>query len=347
MKKYFPLDLLKVCATLVIMFHHFFIYSAIEYINLTAISEFTSLISDKGRLAVQCFLVIGGFLVVGSLTTTNETKVVKLAAKRYIRLAPKLGIALFFVISITYFYQNHLLDKPWVSKLPTLELLLAHFFLVQDILGMPALSAGVWYVAIDFQLFIAAILLLRFINSKEVIGGLLFFLIIFSATRTSKTSDLDAYFIYYFYSYGLGMLAYMTKKSALNKFLFIFAQIILLIKGITEYDIRYIASFCTAFVFFLPNPSTFRVSELSKLAFKSIQYFSNISYSVFIGHFPMIIFLAANKTKYAFEINKDSDLFIYLAAYFFGTLVIAETIEFLHAIIFSQTKYRSEAASIK
>ena len=38
--------------------------------------------------------------------------------------------------------------------------LLAHAFLLQDLLDQEALSAGVWYVAIDFQLFAVTVILL-------------------------------------------------------------------------------------------------------------------------------------------------------------------------------------------
>jgi hypothetical protein len=47
-----------------------------------------------------------------------------------------------------------------ISAAPDLGQLLAHVLLLHDLLDQEALSAGVWYVAIDFQLFALAILLL-------------------------------------------------------------------------------------------------------------------------------------------------------------------------------------------
>src|SRR5659263_202789 len=50
-------------------------------------------------------------------------------------------------------------DHPSVSAAPTLLQVLAHVLLLQDVTGQEALSAGVWYVAIDLQLFAMSVLI--------------------------------------------------------------------------------------------------------------------------------------------------------------------------------------------
>lgn len=52
------------------------------------------------------------------------------------------------------------LDHPSVPAEPSLPRLLANALMLQDVVGEEALSAGVWYVAIDFQLFVFSALLL-------------------------------------------------------------------------------------------------------------------------------------------------------------------------------------------
>ena len=47
-----------------------------------------------------------------------------------------------------------------IPDAPDILQLLAHALLLQDLLDQEALSAGVWYVAIDFQLFALAVTLL-------------------------------------------------------------------------------------------------------------------------------------------------------------------------------------------
>jgi hypothetical protein len=51
------------------------------------------------------------------------------------------------------------LDEEVVPASPTLGQLIAHGLLLQDLLGYESLSTGVWYVAIDFQLFVLALAL--------------------------------------------------------------------------------------------------------------------------------------------------------------------------------------------
>jgi hypothetical protein len=47
--------------------------------------------------------------------------------------------------------------------------IIAHIFLLQDILGFDALSAGIWYVAIDFQLFVLLLGILWM--ARTITGG--------------------------------------------------------------------------------------------------------------------------------------------------------------------------------
>ncbi|MCY1240790.1 hypothetical protein D9M72_536550 [compost metagenome] len=83
--------------------------------------------------------------------------------------------------------------RPWfdheaVPTPPGFAQLLAHGLLLQDLLGYEALSTGVWYVAIDFQLFVLALFNLK--------------------------AELDSTAIYFFGAYGLGMLAFWIGPRA-------------------------------------------------------------------------------------------------------------------------------------
>ena len=118
-----------------------------------------------GRLAVQPFLVIGGFLTALSLQGRAGHATGPLIWQRYLRLAPQFVVALVLVVLATLLVGGALAHEDWVSPLPSVGEFLAHAFLLHDLLGVPALSAGAWYVAIDFQLFVLLVLLARTMGS--------------------------------------------------------------------------------------------------------------------------------------------------------------------------------------
>ena len=80
-------------------------------------------------------------------------------ARRFVRLVLPYAVALVVAILV------QAAVRPWfahdsVSAEPGLWQLLAHALLLQGVLGEESLSAGVWYVAIDFQLFVLTTMLL-------------------------------------------------------------------------------------------------------------------------------------------------------------------------------------------
>ena len=109
---------------------------------------------DHGRLAVQVFLVCSGFLMAAALTPAQSlgwSQAMKMAGWRYMRLV----IPLLAALSVTVLLSEYLRAEHVVSHLsatPDWFSALAHLLLLQHVLDIEALSAGIWYVAIDFQL---------------------------------------------------------------------------------------------------------------------------------------------------------------------------------------------------
>ena len=88
---------------------------------------------------------------------SQGTLMLRLVIQISMLLAIPLMAALCFTVAVTalvrpYFDHSSLSDAPSPLKV------LAHIFLLQDVLYVEAFSAGVWYVAIDFQLFVMALL---------------------------------------------------------------------------------------------------------------------------------------------------------------------------------------------
>ncbi|MGH8034482.1 MAG: acyltransferase family protein, partial [Lysobacterales bacterium] len=147
------IDALKGLACAMIVWHHLAFYGPMSDVVHPIVPGLTGWLYDYGRMAVQVFLVVGGFLAAGSLAPGGVATfgpAGRLILRRYRRLVPPFLVALAVSVLVAA------LVRPWfehasVPAAPTLVQLLAHVLLLQDVLGQEALSAGVWYVAIVLQ----------------------------------------------------------------------------------------------------------------------------------------------------------------------------------------------------
>jgi hypothetical protein len=106
-------------------------------------------------MAVQVFLVIGGFLAARSLAPAPPG-VAAAPALCWCRTLPETRHALPRCRADRHRLRGHRARPDGHDSIPgrpTLPQVVAHALLLQSILGYEGLSAGVWYIAIDFQLF--------------------------------------------------------------------------------------------------------------------------------------------------------------------------------------------------
>jgi len=232
--RWFILDLLKATGCLVIVMHHLSVYSPMfDRVMLLAPLQLAALY-NHGQLAVQVFLVVGGYLTANQFlrplpaylqVLPAHFSVLKLLWKRFLRLEIPLMAALTLTLCATA------MVRPWfphtsLSAVPTLWSLAAHLLMLQDLLGVQALSAGIWYVAIDFQLY-AMVLLTVWVAAKlhswqprlKLQGLMVLLWLILTALSLdwwNRQSNMDVQGLYFFGSYGLGMLAYRVRLSRLS-----------------------------------------------------------------------------------------------------------------------------------
>ena len=66
------INLLKACASQVIVIHHLLLYTPMSPVLQAQWPDLLGFIADEGRYVVQIFLVIGGFLAMQSLLKILE-----------------------------------------------------------------------------------------------------------------------------------------------------------------------------------------------------------------------------------------------------------------------------------
>lgn len=212
------LDALKAAGSQLIVLHHLSAYGPLAEDLHRLAPALAGWLYDYARMAVQIFLVLGGFLAVqhlGPMATAHVS--LRLAVlRRYQRLVlPFLAALLLAVLAAA-------LARPWlhedfVPAAPTWRQVLAHALLLQDVFGIEALSAGVWYVAIDFQLFLLLAVLMRLgyrahprqrLTVLLVLGLTLASLLLFN-----RRPELESWALYFFGSYGLGAAAWWAGRA--------------------------------------------------------------------------------------------------------------------------------------
>ncbi|WP_423596190.1 acyltransferase family protein [Roseateles sp. MS654] len=213
----FPLDALRAVAAQLIVLHHLSVYGPVAEAMHRLFPLLTGWMYDYGRMAVQVFLVLGGYLSARALSA-QESQLRRAApallAQRYWRLVPPFMAAVGFTLLASWLVAPVLPEL--VPSDVHLTQVLAHGLLMHDLLSVEALTVGAWYVAIDFQLFALLLLVmwaLRCLPLKHqvrqwlapaVVGALC----AASLLAFNRMADLDAYAIYFFGAYGLGALLF-------------------------------------------------------------------------------------------------------------------------------------------
>ncbi|MDA8457269.1 acyltransferase [Acidovorax sp. GBBC 3334] len=208
------------CATIVA--HHLAFYGPMSDVAQPLMPGLIAWLYEYGRMAVQVFLVLGGYLAAARFSFAGGARwngAGPEIGRRFVRLAVPYAVALVLAVLAAAAVRPWL-DHPSVPGDPSLPQLVANALMLQDIVGEDALSAGVWYVAIDFQLFALSALLL----GAARLGARASFLPAWAGAQTlaraavalaaalslwelNRHPGLDAWAVYFFGAYGLGMMA--------------------------------------------------------------------------------------------------------------------------------------------
>jgi peptidoglycan/LPS O-acetylase OafA/YrhL len=215
------IDLLKLLASQLIVLHHFAAYGPIgDGLGLASPGLISWLYNDA-RMAVQVFLVLAGYLAARSLTALGQQNLPwslpRMVVRRYVRLIAPFLVALALAIGCAAVARLGMPHSQFVPETPSWDQLLAHALLLHGVLGEESISAGVWYVAIDFQLF-TLMATLVWLGSKAMVVRKMAQLLVVSTMLASlyvfnRNEGLDNWAIYFFGSYGLGAATFWASRS--------------------------------------------------------------------------------------------------------------------------------------
>ena len=259
---------------------------------------------------VQIFLVMGGFLASQSLAkssatfggySANQHALLKVILNRYLRLFAPYCIALIVTVACAWCARFWVQDE-FVGKSETLSQFLAHLFFLQGLLGLDSISAGVWYVAIDWQLYTFLAIALTLLPTYRSVIWFITILVIGSLLYFNRHSEYDSFFVYFIGSYGLGVLAHFgssqygrllenTQVHRLSKILIVAVGLVIVVSSLHEIWLRnFLAFFVAVILLFWGNDSRLDSKNVKCQALmRMIVWGSHRSYCAFLIHFSFIL----------------------------------------------------------
>lgn len=221
----------KAIASQLIVWHHLVSYGPLAPRLRPLLPTLFEWLGTRAALAVQLFLVTSGYLAARSLWPAPGEPRVRLAqwparvGQRWRRLMPVYLLALALAVAGAALARQ-LMASPDTPEAPTLAQGVAHLLMLQDIAHVPALSTGVWYIAIDLQLFallaaLAAVLSLGLPKGRgqggpvlAAHGVLMLCVLALAAVCVFNLHPQDAVWgIYFFGSFTLGVLAAWGRRG--------------------------------------------------------------------------------------------------------------------------------------
>jgi peptidoglycan/LPS O-acetylase OafA/YrhL len=301
------INLLKAGAAQLIVLHHLAFYGPMADHARPLMPDLFDWLAGDARIAVQIFLVIGGFLAAKSLSPDGCAALrnpLGIMWRRYTKLAPPFVIATLLAAGasvIASVWMTH--DS--ISSAPSVSQLAAHVLLLHSVLGYESLAAGAWYVAIDFQLYAGATLLLWLCGrlsggvSRPWLAPLVVAVAVISSLfYFNRDADWDVWAPYFFGSYGLGMLAWWAGDPARRPramvLLFLMMAVPALLALTLDFRSRIALALGVACVLMLLG----RVRVQSGAGWSVANWLGKNSYSIFLVHFPVCLIVNAAFTRF-------------------------------------------------
>jgi peptidoglycan/LPS O-acetylase OafA/YrhL len=288
------IDALKVLASQLIVLHHLSTYGPVADAVESVLPDLIGWLYGYGRMAVQVFLVLGGYLAVRPLmraTAGPAPELLRVVGARYLRLVPPFAMAMVLAVLAAGW------ARPWLSEdllapAPRAFQMLAHLLLIHEWLDVGALSAGVWYVAIDFQLYTLMAVLLwlgQRGGHARIAIGLVLGMTAASLLVWNGRPELDDWAIYFFGAYGLGAAARWTQMVASNERRRICMAGLILLAGLAlllDFRPRIAVALAVALLLIASR------GQLPGLSSRMTQWLASMgrtSYALFLVHFPVLL----------------------------------------------------------
>jgi peptidoglycan/LPS O-acetylase OafA/YrhL len=325
------LDALRAFASVLILLHHFALYPPLCDNAEPIIGSVIDWFRDYARFT-QVFFVVGGYVMARTMSARSWglPRVGTFLIQRYCRLGIPYLAAILLAIAACAFGRGWL-PGDVVGATPTFPQIVAHLFFLQEFLGYEHLSAGLWFVCINFQLgLIYAIMLClrdaitRWLGSPRgapstdvpMIAG--WVLSLFSLFYFNLHSKWDSWAIYFFPYFFMGIVVHRALQNRRSNAGFWIYVIVVVVAMAFDWRWRLVSAVVVGLLLFGTG-----ITGVATRWPKSrlIARMGKVSYSLFLVHFPVLIIIATIWEKFGW--NSPCQAVAGLFAAFLASVVAA------------------------
>lgn len=300
------IDALKGIAAQIILLHHLVSYGPLAAAANRLMPALSLWLYDYGRMAVQVFLVVAGFLAARTLAGDGRPRVeqpLSLIWRRYARLAPPFFISVLFAVAAAALARLGFEDD-MMPALPTLPQLLSYAVFLHALLGVPSLSTSVWYVPVDLQIYALLVVLLWLAGRAgtkwqlPLATVLVTLLALSSLFLFNRNAGLDNWGIYFFYAYALGVGAWWLSRPQRSGWWALLLLAVVALALLQDFRPRVLVALSIALLLLLSQ----RQGWLQRWPdSRLLGWLGRISFSVFLVHFPVFMLTSALYVRIAGE----------------------------------------------
>lgn len=286
-------DALRSAAALLIVLHHLALYGPLARALAHGSPVVSAVLAAYGRFAVYVFLVVAGFMAARTFgdraANADHLPAIRLIARRYLRLILPLGAALLLAMFVAGL-ARHWSAEDYLPSAPSLWQVLTHLGLLQSLLGLESLTTGVWYIAVEMQLFVAFVLLLKIdigLPRSGLPAGRIGLLVLASWLWWHGRPGLDDWAPYFFGAYGLGILAAWTSGARLQgqRLLWMAVLTAAAVFLAADWRGRMAVALVTAVALCRWGPR----QDLLAFCAGPVRWLGQRSYALFLVHFPVLM----------------------------------------------------------
>lgn len=296
------IDALKALACLSIVLHHLAFYGPMADVVQPRAPGLVAALIEYGRMAVQVFLVLAGYWAAASLAPQGLARYSQWwppVAHRFVRLSLPYSAALVMALLVNATVTALGFEHHSVSDTPTWDSVLAHLLLLQNIGGWESISAGVWYVSIDFQLYVLCALWLwlcgqqrrwSWLGQAGVVAGAAA-----SLWQWNLHPALDIWAPYFLGAYGLGMMAWWASHAPRGHQRMLWIALMLAIGSLAlwiSWRERIVLALGLALLLAV-TPYLLRPLHVRSLHCAPLAWVGQRAYSIFLIHFPVSLLVSA------------------------------------------------------
>ncbi len=287
---------LRALAALIILWHHYALYPPLREWAAPLLGDTLDWLAQHAR-ATQVFFVLGGYVMARSMEARQWgwRQTGMFVAQRYCRLGlPYLG-AIALVIPAYTFARGWLPDAV-LGEPVSLPQLLAHLFFLQDILGYEPLSAGLWFVCINFQLCLIYVTCLWLRDnigqgSTDFVGLVGWTLALVSLFHFNlDAAGWDRWALYFFPYFFMGIIVHRALAGGTRRVEFWLYLAAITAAMVFEWRWRLAIAAPVGLLLLTAELSGFSARwPRSRL----LARLGEVSFSLFLVHFPILIWVAA------------------------------------------------------